>query len=419
MQRWQRISRRSTRSDRRAAEQAELYASLREQYSEVAEEREVYAALAEEMENRLVQETARVGASLVAVREEAAERSSDELQARIAFAREAGDDLGLDEADTRRLIDEQLRDAGWEADSRAPHATSAASRPQKGATSPSPSGPPPPARPTTSSSAASRPSPSSRPSARPRTSPAPSSRPSATAATCSVDGGVAAPGGPWGDYRSPSSSPPTAAPTSSSSRPRAASGSSTRAAPPTTPAPSTAGTRPRGCARSSRKDVDAADDAARSGEPTDYLPLRDYQIEAISAVEAAIATGRREVLVAMATGTGKTRTCIGLVYRLIKSKRFRRVLFLVDRTRARRAGRRTPSRTSSSRQLQTFTEIYDVKATRRHHARPRHQSSTSPPCRAWSSASALPGDDDRRRPSITTTASSSTSATAATSSTAR
>jgi hypothetical protein len=34
----------------------------------------------------------------------------------------------------------------------------------------------------------------------------------------------------------------------------------------------------------------------------------------------------------MATGTGKTRTCIGLVYRLIKAGRFRRVLFLVDRT---------------------------------------------------------------------------------------
>ena len=33
----------------------------------------------------------------------------------------------------------------------------------------------------------------------------------------------------------------------------------------------------------------------------------------------------------MATGTGKTITCIGLAYRLIKAKRFRRILFLVDR----------------------------------------------------------------------------------------
>ena len=34
----------------------------------------------------------------------------------------------------------------------------------------------------------------------------------------------------------------------------------------------------------------------------------------------------------MATGTGKTRTIIGLMYRLLKAERFRRILFLVDRT---------------------------------------------------------------------------------------
>lgn len=34
----------------------------------------------------------------------------------------------------------------------------------------------------------------------------------------------------------------------------------------------------------------------------------------------------------MATGTGKTRTIIGLIYRFLKAERFRRVLFLVDRT---------------------------------------------------------------------------------------
>jgi type I restriction enzyme R subunit len=34
----------------------------------------------------------------------------------------------------------------------------------------------------------------------------------------------------------------------------------------------------------------------------------------------------------MATGTGKTRTIIGLMYRFLKAERFRRILFLVDRT---------------------------------------------------------------------------------------
>lgn len=63
-----------------------------------------------------------------------------------------------------------------------------------------------------------------------------------------------------------------------------------------------------------------------------YLRLRDYQTRAISAVETALARGESTCLLAMATGTGKTRTVIGLMYRLLKAERFRRILFLVDRT---------------------------------------------------------------------------------------
>lgn len=63
-----------------------------------------------------------------------------------------------------------------------------------------------------------------------------------------------------------------------------------------------------------------------------YLQLRDYQVKAIAAVEAALAQGQTECLLAMATGTGKTRTIIGLMYRFLKAERFRRILFLVDRT---------------------------------------------------------------------------------------
>ncbi|MGS0695944.1 type I restriction-modification system endonuclease [Shewanella sp. 0m-4] len=65
----------------------------------------------------------------------------------------------------------------------------------------------------------------------------------------------------------------------------------------------------------------------------DYdLKLRDYQVDAIKAVEQTIKRGEDRALVAMATGTGKTKTCIALVYRLLKSERFRRILFLVDRS---------------------------------------------------------------------------------------
>lgn len=63
-----------------------------------------------------------------------------------------------------------------------------------------------------------------------------------------------------------------------------------------------------------------------------YLGLRDYQEKAVQAVEGALEHDQRECLLAMATGTGKTRTIIGLIYRFLKAERFRRILFLVDRT---------------------------------------------------------------------------------------
>ncbi len=49
---------------------------------------------------------------------------------------------------------------------------------------------------------------------------------------------------------------------------------------------------------------------------------------------------QRNCLLAMATGTGKTRTIIGLMYRLLKAERFRRILFLVDRNALGDAGPR-------------------------------------------------------------------------------
>lgn len=64
----------------------------------------------------------------------------------------------------------------------------------------------------------------------------------------------------------------------------------------------------------------------------DGLNLREYQIEAISAVENAIIDGKEKALLSMATGTGKTRTILGMVYRFLKTGRFKRILFLVDRT---------------------------------------------------------------------------------------
>ena len=64
----------------------------------------------------------------------------------------------------------------------------------------------------------------------------------------------------------------------------------------------------------------------------DGLNLREYQLKAIQAAENAILNGQQNVLLAMATGTGKTRTILGMIYRFLKTGRFRRILFLVDRT---------------------------------------------------------------------------------------
>ncbi len=67
---------------------------------------------------------------------------------------------------------------------------------------------------------------------------------------------------------------------------------------------------------------------------TEILPFNDrqYQREGIKAVEHAIARDQQRILLAMATGTGKTRLATGLMYRLIKSQRFKHILFLVDRS---------------------------------------------------------------------------------------
>ena len=75
---------------------------------------------------------------------------------------------------------------------------------------------------------------------------------------------------------------------------------------------------------------DIAHQWLENNKPTD-LGLRYFQEEAVTATEQAIKAGQQNILLAMATGTGKTRTAIALMYRLVQSRRFNRILFLVDR----------------------------------------------------------------------------------------
>ena len=85
------------------------------------------------------------------------------------------------------------------------------------------------------------------------------------------------------------------------------------------------------------KDIDAGNRALEQMpfdllQDKDGLSLRDYQLRAIQAAEQAIIDGKNTALLAMATGTGKTRTVLGMIYRFLKTGRFKRILFLVDRT---------------------------------------------------------------------------------------
>lgn len=108
-----------------------------------------------------------------------------------------------------------------------------------------------------------------------------------------------------------------------------------------------------------KQDIDDAH-AKLKAEPTDYLGLHDYQIRAVQSVEKTLENGARSCLVAMATGTGKTRTALGLVYRLIKSKRFRRILFLVDRS-ALGVQAADSFKEVRLENLKTFPDIFDMK----------------------------------------------------------
>lgn len=94
---------------------------------------------------------------------------------------------------------------------------------------------------------------------------------------------------------------------------------------------------PEGLLAKFKQNVDEADQKLEN-LPYDFLRdpdglnFRYYQLEAVEAVEKAVIDGVKHILLAMATGTGKTRTILGMVYRFLKTNRFRRILFLVDRT---------------------------------------------------------------------------------------
>lgn len=123
---------------------------------------------------------------------------------------------------------------------------------------------------------------------------------------------------------------------------------------------------PEGIEQALEKDIVEADKKlAATGyevlQDPDGLNLRYYQIEAIQAAEKAIAEHKQTALLAMATGTGKTRTVLGMIYRFLDAGRFKRILYLVDRTSL---GDQTMDtfKEVKLKELLTLNQMYDVKS---------------------------------------------------------
>jgi type I restriction enzyme R subunit len=97
--------------------------------------------------------------------------------------------------------------------------------------------------------------------------------------------------------------------------------------------------------------------------PHAHPRLRPYQLEANAAVETALAERKRNLLVAMATGTGKTFTIVNQIYRLMKAGLARRVLFLVDRRALAAQAVRAFNSFDAEPNLK-FTKAYEVYSSR-------------------------------------------------------
>lgn len=109
-------------------------------------------------------------------------------------------------------------------------------------------------------------------------------------------------------------------------------------------------------------DLDNACDLLRRS-PNSHPLLRPYQAGANAGIENAIADRKRHLLVAMATGTGKTFTMVNQAYRLLKSGAAKRILFLVDR-RALAAQAVRAFASFEAEPGKKFDQIYEVYSSR-------------------------------------------------------
>ncbi len=345
------------RSDQLIEEEAQRRAQAELLALQRAEEAIIWQSLAEEKEAQLIDREKAASETLVAAaRAEAEAAPAAEIQQTRTEA--AQQQLTLDEATTRLLIDQQLREAGWEVDSVAlTHASG--TRPQKGkhtaiAEWPTAKGP-------ADYVLFLGLTPVAVVEAKRKNKDVPAAvvQSQRYSEGYQLAADQTAPGGPWGACRIPFLFATNGRPFLRQLLEQSGIWFHDVRRPQNHPKPLEGWYSPDGLAELLKQNVDEAN-AALASEPLDYLPIRGYQREAIRAVEDAVEKGQDHILVAMATGTGKTRTCICLLYRLIKAGRFRRILFLVDRTSLGDQAHNS-FKDLKVEKLSNFTDIYDVK----------------------------------------------------------
>jgi type I restriction enzyme R subunit len=285
----------------------------------------------EQMASDAEQAKAALAAKLKDLQDLGASQSAAVVSTLVTASVQASEEVDLDEADTRLIIDDQLTAAGWEADSNA-LTYSKGARPEKGrnraiAEWPTKTGP-------ADYILFAGLMPIATVEAKRKNIDVSASLNQAKRYSrgFAVTDGMVPPGDTWGEYQLPFTFSSNARPylkqlatrsgiwfcdvRRTTNHGHALDGWYT----------------PAGLMALLKRD-EAKADAGLKAEPFQYgFPLRPYQKAAIQAVEAGVANGQRTMLLAMATGTGKTKTCVALIYRLLKLQRFRRILFLVDRS---------------------------------------------------------------------------------------
>jgi len=316
-------------------------------------------ALWEQLASEAEQAKSALVTKLAQMQEAAVAQPAAAVNTLVAAAAAASNAVELDEADTRVIIDDQLKAVGWEADSRV-LTYSKGARPEKGknraiAEWPTETGP-------ADYVLFVGLMPVATVEAKRKNIDVSGSLKQAKRYSKGFDvaGEMTSPGNPWGEYQLPFTF-------SSNGRPylkQLATKSGTwfcDVRRPTNHGHALDGWHtPSGLVALLKRD-EAKADAGLKAEPFNYgFPLRPYQRAAIQAVESGIAQGQRTMLLAMATGTGKTKTCVALIYRLLKLQRFRRILFLVDRS-ALGEQAATAFKDTRMESLQRFVDVFGIK----------------------------------------------------------